>query len=161
MADSLEPLREQLIRALDWNEAHATFDTAVGGIEPGQRGARPEGFEHSPWQLIEHMRLAQRDLLDFCVNPHYSHTMTWPDDYWPRDPAPPSDSAWDTALSTFTHDRDQLKIVVRNPDIDLFRPVPTGNGQQTYLRSVLLIIDHNAYHVGQLVAVRQALGNWR
>jgi uncharacterized damage-inducible protein DinB len=161
MADHMDTLREQLARALDWEEAHATFDKATADLPREARGARPAGFDHSPWQLLEHMRLAQRDLLDFAVNPQYTHALNWPDDYWPRDPAPPSDRDWDAALEAFKRDRAELQRITRDPARDLSALVPTGSGQQTLLRAVMLVIDHNAYHVGQLVAVRRALGVWR
>jgi uncharacterized damage-inducible protein DinB len=160
MVDPVHALREQLARTLDWNEAHANFDTAVAAIAPEHRGALAPGFVHSAWQLIEHMRLAQRDLLDFSINPQYVHSLNWPDDYWPRDPAPSSAAAWDLAVAGCRTDRDELRKVICDPEQDLFALVPSGTGQQTLLRAVLLVIDHNAYHVGQLVALRQALGLW-
>ena len=160
MPESASALRSHLTRVLDWEEAHVAFDKAVGGIPVDQRGARPAGFEHSVWQLLEHMRLAQHDLLDFCVNPQYEHTLTWPDDYWPRKPAPPSAGAWEESLATFKADRERLKSLVQDSSIDLFALVPTGKGHQTYLRAILLVVDHNAYHLGQLVAVRRAIGLW-
>ena len=97
MAD-LSGIRDHLARALAWEEAHATFDVAVAGIPADQRGARAPGFEHSAWQLLEHIRLAQDDILDFCVNPAYEHTMKWPDDYWPAS-EPPNAAAWDRSLA--------------------------------------------------------------
>jgi uncharacterized damage-inducible protein DinB len=160
MPDHADLLREQLARALTWEEAHATFDKAVTGVPSECRGALADGFDHSAWQLVEHMRLAQRDLLDFCRDPRYSHTLTWPDDYWPRDAAPPSDAAWAAAIAAFQHDREQLQQMVRDAQTDLFALVPTGTGKQTFLRAVMLVIDHNAYHIGQLVALRYALGIW-
>ena len=93
-------LREQLIRVLDWKEAHVGFDDAVGDLASDKRGTRAPGFDHSVWELVEHMRIAQEDILDFCVNPKYVHTMKWPDDYWPRHPAPPNAAAWDDALAS-------------------------------------------------------------
>lgn len=137
------------------------FDKAVEGIPAGKRGALAAGFEHSPWQLLEHVRLAQKDLLDFCVNAQYAHVLRWPEDYWPAAPAPPSTAAWAASIDDFHSDRERLKRLVRDARIDLFAPVPTGKAQQTYLRAILLVADHNAYHVGQLVAVRRALGIWR
>jgi hypothetical protein len=110
--------------------------------------------------LLEHLRLAQRDLLDFCTRPDYEHALTWPDDYWPTDPAPPGSGAWDASLAAFQADREELKRVVRDPGLDLFAAVPTGTAKQTVLRGILLVADHNAYHVGQLIAVRRALGSW-
>ena len=160
LTDTLDQLRDQLVRMLDWEDAHAGFDKAVAGLPSDRREARAQGFEHSAWQLLEHLRLAQKDLLDFCVNPHYVHALAWPDDYWPRDPVAPSEAAWDASVAAFTHDREGVKQVVRDARVDIFALVPTGTGNQTRLRSVLLVIDHNAYHVGQLVALRQALGVW-
>jgi uncharacterized damage-inducible protein DinB len=160
MPETLEPLRQQLVRSLDWEEAHVGFDKAVRGIPPELRGARAAGFEHSPWQLLEHLRAAQHDLLDFCLNKEYSHSLKWPDDYWPANPAPPNEDAWSETVGKFETDRSRLKELAGDAQIDLFAPVPTGKRQQTYLRAILLVIDHNAYHVGQLVAVRRALGIW-
>jgi hypothetical protein len=155
-----DPLRTHLARLLDWEEAHVGFDKAIAGIPPGMRGSRAAGFEHSPWQTLEHMRLAQKDLLDFCVNARYVHALAWPDDYWPPSPAPGDDAAWSASVAGFKADREQLKVLVADPGVDLFALVPTGEGQQTYLRAILLVADHNAYHLGQLVAVRRALGIW-
>lgn len=152
-------LRDYLIRFLDWEEAHVGFDKAVDGVPADRRGARAAGFEHSPWQLLEHMRLAQDDILDFCVNPRYHHSLKWPDDYWPG-AAPPSDAAWNTSIAAFTASRERMQAVARDTP-DLTALVPTGTGTQTYLRAILLVADHAAYHVGQLVAVRRALGVWK
>ena len=160
MGDSSKRLRAQLERLLDWEEAHASFDKAVDGIPADRRGSRAAGFEHSPWQLLEHMRLAQKDLLDFCVNPRYAHALRWPDDYWPSSPEPPRATAWAASVADFEADREKLKELVTDASVDLFALVPTGQGQQTYLRAILLVADHNAYHVGQLIAVRRALGLW-
>ncbi len=159
MSDSPDPLRAQLVRILDWEESHVGFDKAVDGIPAGTRGAQAHGFEHSPWQLLEHMRLAQEDILDFCVNPKYVHELKWPDDYWPT-PAPPDAKAWGAGVAAFKADREKLKGLARDQK-DLFALVPTGKGQQTYIRAILLIADHNSYHLGQLVAVRRALGAWK
>ncbi len=160
MPDANTALRDHLVRVLDWEDAHVGFDKAVDGIPTDKRGARAGGFEHSPWQLLEHLRLAQEDILDFCVNPKYEHTMTWPDDYWPRDPAPPSPGAWAESVAAFVRSRDEMKRLARDVE-DLSARVPTGKEHQTYLRGILLAADHAAYHVGQLVAVRKALGTWR
>jgi uncharacterized damage-inducible protein DinB len=156
----IRALRDHLVRALDWEEAHAGFDTAVDGIPADKRGARAPGFEHSPWQLLEHLRIAQDDILDFCVNAKYEHTMKWPDDYWPADPAPPNAKAWTDSVSGFVRSREAMKKLAREVD-DLAALVPTGKGNQTYLRAILLVIDHAAYHVGQIVAVRRAVGAWK
>jgi len=156
---TMGPLREQLVRLLDWQEAHVGFDKAIDGLPAERRGALAPGFEHSVWQLLEHMRLAQKDILDFCVNAKYVHSLKWPDDYWPGNPAPPDANAWERSIAEFKADREKLKALARDTG-DLFATVPTGKGAQTYLRAILLMADHNAYHLGQLVAVRRALGVW-
>jgi uncharacterized damage-inducible protein DinB len=152
-------IRDHLVRVLDWEEAHVGFDKAIDGIPEDKRGARAPGFDHSPWQLLEHMRLAQDDILDFCVNANYHHNMKWPDDYWPQ-AAPPSDKAWSDSIASFKRKRDKMKNLAREIE-DLTALVPTGKGNQTYLRAILLVADHTAYHVGQLIAVRRALGIWK
>jgi uncharacterized damage-inducible protein DinB len=159
MANPLDGIRDHLRRCLDWEEAHVGFDKAVEGIPSERRGSRPPGFEHSPWQLLEHIRIAQDDILEFCTNPAYRHTREWPDDYWPAAPAPADDAAWTAAIAAYRRDREALKDLVARTE-DLTAPVPTGKAGQTYLRAVLLTADHTAYHVGQLVAVRRALQIW-
>ena len=152
-------IRDHLVRLLDWDEAHAGFDKAVAGIPSDKRGAVAAGFEHSPWQLLEHIRLAQEDIRDFCVKADYEHTMEWPDDYWPKMPTPPNAKAWNDSIASYTRSRDGLKQLARKVD-DPTTTVPTGKGTQTYLRAILLVADHNAYHLGQLVTVRRLLGAW-
>jgi uncharacterized damage-inducible protein DinB len=152
-------IRQHLARALEWPEAHVTFEKAVAGIQRRQRGLRPKGFEHSAWQLLEHLRIAQDDLLDFCVNRTYVHALKWPEDYWPASAAPPSDQAWDDSIAAYQRSRRKLQRLARTVK-NLTAPVPTGKKTQTYLRTVLLLVDHNAYHLGQLIAVRRALGIW-
>jgi len=153
-----DAIRDHLVRVLDWEEAHVGFDKAIDGIPADKRGARAPGFDHSPWQLLEHIRLAQEDILDFCVNANYHHNLKWPDDYWPQ-AAPPSDAAWSQSIDSFKRKREKMKTLAREIE-DLSALVPTGKGNQTYLRAILLVADHTSYHVGQLVAVRRALGIW-
>ncbi len=160
MRESIDAFRDHLVRLLDWEEAHVGFDKAVDGIPHDKRGARAEGFEHSPWQLLEHLRIAQEDILDFCVNANYEHRMKWPDDYWPGNPAPPSDKAWTDSIASYARSREDLKRLAREVE-DLTAKVPTGKATHTYLRAILLAADHAAYHVGQIVAVRRALGVWK
>jgi hypothetical protein len=152
-------LRAQLADVLEWEDAHVGFDKAVDGIPQASRGARAEGFPHSPWELLEHMRLAQDDIVEFCNNAAYEHTKAWPGDYWPRTPAPPTATAWADSVEAYLQGREALKSLARTVE-DLTQPVPTGSSRQTYLRAILLAADHTAYHVGQLVLVRRALGNW-
>ena len=151
-------LRAQLAAALDWQAAHVTFDAAVDGIPPGARGRTPEGLPYSPWRLLEHLRITQWDILDFCRNPAYEE-LRWPDDYWPATDAPPTPAAWDESVAAFRADREALRALAMDGSIDLFAGIPHGDGQ-TYLRELLLVIDHTAYHVGEMVAVRRLLGAW-
>ena len=153
-----DALRAQLAKILDWQDAHATFDTAVQGVPPEMRGRQPEGLPYSPWQLVEHLRITQWDILDFCRNAEYREPR-WPDDYWPDRAEPPSADAWDESIRRYRADRDALKSLAADADVDLFARIPHGTGQ-TYLRELLLVADHAAYHVGQLVAVRRLLGIW-
>lgn len=152
-------LRAHLERLLSWEDAHAGFDAVVRDIPPDLRGTRPEGLPYSPWELLEHLRRAQRDILDFCVDPAYEEPASM-DEYWPRDPAPPSAEAWEESVAAFRADRARLASLAADPAVELFDAVPWGTGQ-TFLRELLLVADHNAYHAGQLVAVRRLLGTWR
>ena len=158
VAKSEEALREQLVKLLDWKDAHASYDQAVDGIPADLRGNRPPGLAWSVWELVEHLRLAQRDILEFCVNSNYKER-EWPKDYWPGRPDPPSADAWSTSIAAFREDRQAFEKLARDPNVDLFAKIPHGTGQ-TYLRELVLVADHNAYHVGQLVAVRRLLGCW-
>lgn len=153
-------LRQTLARALAWEEAHASFAKAAAGVPATLRGATPEGFAYSPWQLLEHIRLALDDIAAFATSADYAHTLTWPDDYWPRDPEPPDVEAWDRSVAAVGEGLARMQALAADPGVDLLAPVPTGNAQQTYLRAILLVLDHNAYHVGQLVALRRVLGAW-
>ena len=150
--------RDHVSRLLAWEEAHVGFEKAVGGIPEAARGRRLEGVPYSAWQLLEHLRLAQHDILDFCVNPKYTE-MKWPDDYWPEDPAPPSAEAWDASVRQFVADRAALQAIASDTSRDLTAKIPHGSGQ-TYLRELLLVADHTAHHIGQLVVVRRLLGVW-
>jgi len=154
--------RAAVARPLAWREAHATFDDAVAGLSSELRGRRVDGFPHSAWELVEHARITQRDILDFCRDAHY-HEPHWPDDYWPTDAAPPSDEAWERSLADYRADRAALEALAvdtaRVPDLHATIPPPRGTGQ-TYLREVLLVADHTSYHVGQLVMLRRLLGAW-
>jgi hypothetical protein len=151
--------REIVATALDWEQAHASLDRAVDDLPPELRGRRPDGVPYSIWQQLEHIRLAQRDLLDFCRNADYVHELRWPEDYWPTAPDPPSDKAWDDCLAAIRRDRDELKRWTVEADVDLTKQIPWGSGQ-TYLRTVIVAADHAAYHVGQIVLIRKLLGAW-
>jgi hypothetical protein len=151
-------LRDHLSRVLAWQDAHGTFEAAVDGVPPSHRGRLPQGLPYSPWQLLEHLRITQHDILDFCRNPNYAE-LHWPDDYWPKSAAPPSDSAWDESVRGFLEDRDAMQALAADGSVDLLATIPHGDGQ-TYLREILLVADHTSYHVGQLIAVRRVLGIW-
>lgn len=151
-------LRAQLARLLGWEDAHVAFDTAVSDLAPEARGSVPEGSPHTAWQLLEHLRLTQRDILDFCRDPGYRERR-WPEEYWPSTPAPPDDAAWSGSVAAFLADRSELAAMALDEGVDLFAAIPHGTGQ-TYLRELLLVVDHNSYHVGQLVTLRRQLGAW-
>jgi hypothetical protein len=152
-------IRDLLSKALAWHDAHATFDDAVKDLPEDARGRRPENLPYSAWELLEHLRITQRDILDFCVNPDYEE-MKWPDDYWPSAVAPSSDKAWTDSIRAFNKDRKALQKLAADPSVDLEAKIPHGSGQ-TCMRELVLVIDHTAYHVGQLVLVRRLLGVWR
>ena len=152
------PIRSHIARLLSWEDAHVSFDTAVADLDPGLRGTAPAGLPYSPWQLVEHLRLTQADILDFCVNPAYQERK-WPDDYWPAGAAPPSAGAWEASIEGFRRDRHALVALTSNGKMRLEEKIPHGSGQ-TYLRELLLEADHAAYHVGELVVVRRLLGAW-
>ncbi len=151
-------IRRQLAHLLTWGDAHVTFDAAVAGLPAPARGKVPRGLPYSPWQLLEHMRLAQADILEFCVSKRYREKQ-WPKDYWPTSPTPPSARAWSASVTGFKRDRRRLERLALDPRRDLLARVPAGSGQ-TLLREIVLAADHTAYHVGQLVAVRRLLGQW-
>ena len=152
-------LRAQLAEFLDWGHAHAGFDDVVKGVAPKNRGAVPKGFAHSIWEIVEHMRIAQADILDFCGNKRYEEKI-WPDDYWPASRRPKSAGAWTTALADYRRDRKAVQRLTVNRRIDLSAKIPHGSGQ-TYLREILLIADHNAHHIAQIIDLRRAQGIWR
>ena len=152
-------MRQQLAAALDWGQAHADFDRAVDRFPVALRGRRVRGVPYSPWQILEHLRLAQEDLLDFATNPRYA-PKAWPQEYWPTDPEPPTARAWNASIAMFRKDRRALKRLATNERIRLDARIPHGSGQ-TYLREILLAIDHTAYHVGELVVLRRLLGAWK
>ena len=157
-ASSDSALRQQLAAVLSWKDAHADFDAAIANMPSALRGARPENMPYSAWQLLEHLRIAQHDILDFCVNPRYEE-MKWPDDYWPKSPEPPDAAAWEESIRQYREDRAALERLATDPNVDLFAKIPHGSGQ-TYLRELLLVADHGAYHVGELIVLRRLLKIW-
>jgi hypothetical protein len=157
--DNTESLRKHLIKLLDWDDAHVDFDSVVDGVPAALRGRRPEGLPYSPWQLLEHMRITQRDILDFCRYEVYD-SPAWPDECWPETEEPPTKKAWDESVAAFRADRRAFMELIADPSVEVCGRVPHGQGQ-TYLREVLLAADHGAYHLGEMVAVRRLLGAWK
>lgn len=145
--------------SLDWEQAHASFDSAIDELPPYLRGERPNDFPHSVWELVDHIRRTQHDLLEFCTNPKYEEPK-WPDDYWPKTAAPPNEAAWQEAVDDYHRDRKALADFATDDARDLTQTIPHGSGQ-TYLRTILVAVDHAAYHVGQIIAVRRLLGAWK
>jgi hypothetical protein len=152
-----EASRAIIAAAIDSPEAHVAFDRAVADLPEDLRGQRPVDYPHSPWELLEHIRVAQADLVAFLVDPEYQ-APAWPDEYWPPSPVPPSPTAWHEAVVAVRRDRDRLRKLTMEID-DLAAAIPWG-GHKTYLRTLLLAADHAAYHIGQIVAVRRMLGAW-
>jgi hypothetical protein len=152
-------LREHLVKLLKGGDAHVVFDEAIESLPAELRGKRPEGGEYSPWELLEHLRIAQRDILEFSRDARHK-SPKWPEGYWPAKPAPASEKAWEQSVREFRDDLNAMCDLVSDQKTDLFAKIPHGDGQ-TILREALLTADHNAYHIGQLVLVRRLLGAWK
>jgi hypothetical protein len=159
LADRDSSLRDHLLKLLTAEQAHVSFESAIKNLPAELSGKRPKGAQHSAWELLEHLRIAQEDILDFSVNPNYKH-LAWPEGYWPKTAAPPDDKSWDKSVRAFRKNLKAFCALISDPATDLYANIPHGDGQ-TILREALLIADHNAYHVGQLVMVRQLLGAWK
>jgi len=153
-----QSLRQHLVELLAGGSAHAKFEDAIKGLPPKLRGAKPAGFPHSPWMLLEHLRLAQWDILEFSRNAKHV-SPKWPEGYWPKKESPANAGAWNKSAQQFRRDLKAMQSLVTNPRTDLFARIPWGDGQ-TILGEALLVADHNAYHVAQLVDVRRMLGAW-
>jgi hypothetical protein len=152
-------LRKQLAELLSWGDAHADWKTAVAGLPAEKRGEKAAGLPHTAWELLEHARITQRDILDFCTNAKYK-ALDWPAGYWPKTPAPPDDAAWQKTIREFAAGTRAMVKLIENPKTELFAKIPHGSGQ-TFLREVVLLADHSAYHLGQLVLMRRAIGAWK
>jgi uncharacterized damage-inducible protein DinB len=156
--DSNAALRSHLTDLLTARQAHCTFEDAVAHVPPERRGERPEELPYSVWELTDHIRVAQRDILDYCRDPGYE-APDWPDDYWPDASAPPDAAAWDDCVAQVQSGRAAMCDLVTDETIDLYDTVPS-NDEHTYLREAMLVADHTAYHIGQIVTVRRQLGLW-
>lgn len=154
-------LKKQLVALIDGGQAHATFEQAIENFPADLRGTVPEGLPYSAWQILEHIRIAQRDILDFSAPPTGGyHGLKWPEQYWPEQPMPPSPEAWDRCVAAIKADRESFKALILKPGADLAKAFRWGTGQNL-LREALLIADHAAYHVGELIILRRLLGCWK
>jgi hypothetical protein len=152
-------LREHVLYLLNGGGAHARFDDVIKDMPEDLRGAKANGLPHSAWMLLDHLRLAQSDILEFSRNSRHK-SPKWPEGYWPKTEAPPSAAAWNSSVRQFRKDLKTMQDLVANPKTDLYARIPWGDGQ-TVLREALLLADHNAYHLGQLVDLRRLLGAWK
>jgi len=150
--------KEIVASALDWEQAHASLDAALANFPTELRGKRPNGLPHSAWELLDHIRATQRDLLEFCTNDDYKDPK-WPEDYWPSSPEPKNDAEWTACIRAIHADADALAKFTTETDVDLTSKIPHGTGQ-TYLRTVLVAIDHTSHHLGQIILTRRLLGSW-
>lgn len=154
----MDELRQQILDLLTKDHAHAGFDKAVKDVPTAMRGKKPKGAEHSLWELLEHLRLAQWDMLDYVKNPKYE-APKWPEGYWPRTANPPDEAAWEKSVKAFKRDRKAFAALIEDESTDLLAPIAHAGGK-SLLRDVLVIADHNAYHVGQMIQLRRMLGAW-
>jgi len=152
-------VREHVLYLLKGGGAHVGFEKAIAALPENLRGAKAEGLPFTPWRLLEHMRIAQWDILEFSRDARHV-SPSWPDGYWPEADAPPSAEAWDDSVARFRADLKAMERLVSNLRTDLYARISHGEGQ-TILREALLIADHNAYHLGQLVMLRRLLGSWQ
>jgi len=154
-----DPVREQVIKLLQGGQAHVTFDDVIKDFPARLRGIKPDGAPHTPWQLLEHMRIAQWDILEFSRNAKHV-SPAWPQGYWPKTEKPANDAAWKKSIASIKKDLLSIQKLVENPRTDLYAKIPHGTGQNI-LREALLVADHNAYHIGQLLLLRRLLGAWK
>jgi len=160
MQDQL--LRNHVLHLLKGGEAHLSFDNAIADFPSRLRGAKPPGAAHTAWQLLEHMRIAQWDILEFSRNPKHL-SPNFPSGYWPQTEAPPDDAAWNTSVGAFRGDLASMQKIVEDTKRDLFARIehPEAKAAHTLLREALLVADHNAYHLGQILLLRRLLGAWK
>jgi len=153
-----KPIIHQLIELITKGNAHATFEQAVQNVTFKNVGVKPANLPYNIWMLVEHLRIAQSDILDFSINESYKE-LKWPDEYWPKKEAPDDENMWQQSLKQIQQDRDKFVELLKQPNVDLFKPFPHGNGQNLS-REALLIADHNSYHTGEIVLIRRLLNDW-
>jgi uncharacterized damage-inducible protein DinB len=161
MPNADNAIKTELVKQLKGGNAHAKFEEAVANLSPELHGKKVEHLPYSIWQLLEHMRIAQRDMLDFCRNRDGSYKeMKWPDDYWPKSSEPSNSKAWDESIRQFHSDLEEFIALINDSKADLYTPFPWGEGQ-TLLHEAMLIVDHNGYHLGEIIALRRLLAAWK
>jgi hypothetical protein len=159
-SESADEICTQVVALLRGGQAHITFDDAIKDFPVEKRGLIPEGLPYSAWQIVEHIRITQRDILDFSAPPTGGYQpLEWPAGYWPKSPVPPSEHAWDVSIAAIRKDLDAFESLISRPEADLYKPFRWGEGQNL-LREALLIGDHTSYHLGELVVLRRLLGIW-
>jgi hypothetical protein len=158
MDNELE-LKKRVVKLLQGKGAHIDFEGAIAGFAEKLRGEKHSQIPYTVWQILEHLRIAQWDILEFSRNPNHQ-SPKWPEGYWPESEAPPESESWDRSVAAFRQDLQEMQDLVANPETDLYIKIPHGNGQNI-LREALLLADHNAYHLGQLVMLRKILGGWK
>ena len=155
--DQHKILIDELIKLLEGGGAHAGFDEALKGLPKDLRGAKPDNLPYSIWQLVEHIRIAQWDMLNFCIDPNHK-SPKWPEEYWPKETEPKNEEAWDKSIKQIDDDlADFLELLHKE---DIYKQIPHGTGQ-TILREALQIADHNSYHTAEIIAMRRVLGDWK
>jgi hypothetical protein len=155
----MDAIRKEIAFQLRGGNAHAPLEKVVAGFPGAKQGIVPEGMPYSGWQLLEHIRMAQADMLEFCTNPKYK-ALKWPEDYWPKSPKPPNSKSWDISAKQVKTDLESFIKLILDAKKDLTSKIPWGDGQ-TLFHEACLILDHNSYHLGELVAVRRMLGEWK
>jgi hypothetical protein len=160
MAETENPLITQLLALIRGGQAHATFEQAIKDFPPAHYGTVPQSLPYSAWQILEHMRITQRDILNFSSPPTGGyHGLEWPADYWPKSANPPTIANWGYTIDAIREDQQKFELLLLKPNVDLYRPFLWGEGQNL-LRETLLIADHNSYHLGEFVVLRRVLGIW-
>ena len=160
MKENKDPLRQELIFLLEGGNAHDDFESAIANIPKAFYGKEVKGLPYTLWRLLQHMQLSQKDILDYIQNPDYQERI-WPDEYWPQEKAPPKATSWNKKVSEFREDLEALKALVKNPKTKLLEPIPHIPNGPTILREILLVVDHNSYHIGQIILLRGMLGIWQ
>lgn len=154
----MDQVRQSLITALQWESAHLSFKTATNDLQLEHLGKKVEGISYTIWQLVEHIRIAQKDIVDFSIGEGYE-PMNWPDDYWPEEQQPETIKDWQHSLQEIQKDRQRMIDLIKDESNKLFEPIPHGEGQHLF-REAVLLIDHEAYHTGQIVTMRKMLKIW-